>query len=103
MTAEVRRRSAMDVILTVVLLIGSIALGVGLFSASVLWVMDPTPNPIALAIGAYGPLVLALVGLVLAVIGFIRKRTTFIYPLVAIVLGVVVWWIAGVLVTGRVL
>jgi hypothetical protein len=98
MEDEVRRRSVTDIVLTVILTIASFSVAITLFAGSVLWVMDAAPNSLGFALGAYGPLVLALVALVLSVIAFVRKRTAFIYPLVAIVLGVVVWWIGSLLV-----
>jgi hypothetical protein len=96
--ATARRRSVTDTILTIILVIASFTLAVTLFTASVLWVVDNSPDSFAFALGAYGPFVIALAGLVLAVIAFIRKRTAFIYPLTAIVLSPGVWWIASILV-----
>ena len=37
--------------------------------------------------------VISAVCLILTVIAFVRRRTTFIYPLTAIVLSGIAWWV----------
>ena len=90
----------LDVALTVILTIAAITLAVTLSTGDTLWVTDVNVNPVAYAIGAYAPIVITVVALILTVIAFVRKRTTFIYPLSAIVLSGVAWMIGITFIAG---
>ena len=87
-----------DIIATVVLMLVSLALAAALFLGSLLWAIDSAPNPVGFALGVYGPPVLAVLGVVLGIVALVRRHLAFVYPLAAIVLGLIVWWIGAALI-----
>ncbi|HKP06494.1 MAG TPA: hypothetical protein VJU58_04505 [Microbacterium sp.] len=87
-----------DMTVTVALILISLGTAVYFFFAALLWAMGANDNGGAVALGGYTPLALAVLGAFAGIVALARRRTAFWYPLGALVLSVVVWFIAGALV-----
>jgi hypothetical protein len=88
-------RSTGDLVATLLLIGFSIGGAVVLFFVSLLWAIGAADNTLAIVLGGYVPLALAVVGGVAGIVALSRKRTAFWYPLVALVLSIVAWLIAA--------
>jgi len=78
----------------------SIGIATLLFVGALLWGMGGIDDPLGHILGVFGPPILAVLGVILGIIALVKRRRAFIYPLAAIVLSVIVWLIAGLIVTG---
>jgi hypothetical protein len=87
-----------DITVTVALILISLGTAVCFFFAALLWAMGAVDNGGAIALGGYTPLALTVLGAFAGIVALARRRTAFWYPLGALVLSVVVWFIAGALV-----
>ncbi|HEX5858916.1 MAG TPA: hypothetical protein VFY91_12510 [Microbacterium sp.] len=96
--SRTRRARVGDMIATILLMLVSLALASALFLGSLLWAMDSSPNQLGFALGVYGPPTLAILGIVLGVVALVRRRVAFVYPLGAIALSLIVWWIGALLI-----
>jgi hypothetical protein len=88
-------RSTGDLVATLLLIGFSIGGAVVLFFVSLLWAIGTYDNTLAIVLGGYVPLALAVIGGVAGIVALSRKRTAFWYPLIALVLSIVVWLIAA--------
>ena len=98
--ASSKGRSVGDIVATIILSVVSLVVAIALFTGAVLWAMDAAPDSWGFALGVYGPILIALLGIALAVIAIVRRKRAFIYPLAAIVLSVVAAWVGGLIVAG---
>jgi hypothetical protein len=87
-----------DIIVTVALILVSLGTAILLFFAALLWAIGGNDNSGAIALGGYTPLALTALGAFAGIVALARRRTAFWYPLGALVLSVVLWFIAGALV-----
>lgn len=87
-----------DITITVALILVSLGTSVFFFFAALLWAVGGNDNSGAVALGGYTPLALTVLGAFAGIVALARRRTAFWYPLAALVLSVVVWFIAGALV-----
>lgn len=87
-----------DITVTVALILISIGAAVYFFVGALLWAVGGNDNSGAVALGGYTPLALTVLGAFAGIVALLRRRTAFWYPLGALVLSVVVWFIAGALV-----
>ncbi|KQQ95083.1 hypothetical protein ASF62_00550 [Leifsonia sp. Leaf325] len=90
---------AVDIGITVLLMLVSVALAVAFFSAGLLWALDSSPNMIGFALGVYGPIAAAIVGVVVGIILLTRERSGIVAPFAAIVVSILLWWIGSTLVS----
>jgi hypothetical protein len=88
-------RSTGDLVATLLLIGFSIGGAVVLFFVSLLWAIGTYDNTLAIVLGGYLPLALAVIGGVAGIVALSRRRTAFWYPLIALVLSIVVWLIAA--------
>ena len=88
-------RSTGDLVATLLLIGFSIGGAVVLFFVSLLWAIGTYDNTLAIVLGGYLPLALAVIGGVAGLVALSRRRTAFWYPLIALVLSIVVWLIAA--------
>jgi hypothetical protein len=89
------QRSTGDLVATLLLIGFSIGGAVVLFFVSLLWAIGTYDNTLAIVLGGYLPLALAVIGGVAGIVALSRKRTAFWYPLIALVLSILVWLIAA--------
>ncbi|WP_109210142.1 MULTISPECIES: hypothetical protein [Microbacterium] len=87
-----------DIVATIALILVSVGTSILLFFAALLWAMGGNDNSGAVALGGYTPLALTVLGAFAGIVALARRRTAFWYPLAALVLSLVVWFIAGALV-----
>ncbi|MFK4804470.1 hypothetical protein [Microbacterium sp. LWS13-1.2] len=88
-------RSTGDMVATLLLIGFSVGAAVVLFFVSLAWAIGSYDNTLAIVLGGYMPLALAVIGGVAGIIALSRKHTAFWYPLIALVLSIVVWLIAA--------
>ncbi|MFF1632898.1 hypothetical protein [Leifsonia sp. NPDC058248] len=88
-----------DVVVTVLLIIGSIGLAIGLFFGVFLWDTTGGTHALGFFLGVFVPPVLTVIGVIGGIIALVRRRLAFIYPLAGIVLSLLSWWIAQSLAT----
>ena len=88
-------RSTGDLVATLLLIGFSIGAAVVLFFVSLVWAVGTYDNTLAIVLGGYLPLALAVIGGVAGIVALSRKRPAFWYPLVALVLSIAVWLIAA--------
>lgn len=82
-----------DVVATVLLIIGSIGLAIGLFFGVFLWDTTGT-HAIGFFLGVFVPPVLTVLGVIGGIVALVRRRLAFVYPLAGILLSLLSWWIA---------
>jgi uncharacterized membrane protein len=88
-----------DLVVTVLLIIGSIGLAIALFFGVFLW--DTTgSHAFGFFLGVFVPPVLTLIGVIGGIVALRRRRLAFVYPLAGILLSLLAWWIAQSLATG---
>ena len=87
-----------NVVATVLLMLVSIAVAGALFLASLVWALDSRPDTVGFALGVYVPPILAVLGVVAGIIALARRRPAWMYPLSAIVLGLIALWIGSILI-----
>lgn len=97
-SSESSGRRTGDLIATLLLIGLSVGTAVVLFFAALAWALSGVDNSGAIALGGYLPLALTVLGATAGIFALARRRTAFWYPLVALVLSVVLWLIAGTLV-----
>lgn len=88
-----------DLVVTVVLIIGSIGLAIGLFFGVFLWETNGTNRGLGFFLGVFLPPLLTLLGVIGGIVALRRRRLAFVYPLAGIVLSLLSWWIAQTLAT----
>ncbi len=88
-----------DVVATVVLIIGSIGLAVGLFFGVFLWDTNGATHALGFFLGVFVPPVLTVLGVIGGIVALVRRRLAFVYPLAGILLSLLSWWIAQSLAT----
>ncbi len=88
-----------DVVVTVLLIVGSIGLAIGLFFGVFLWDTDGATHALGFFLGVFLPPVLTLAGVIGGIVALTRRRLAFVYPLAGIVLSLLSWWIASALAT----
>ncbi|KQX07149.1 hypothetical protein ASC59_04950 [Leifsonia sp. Root1293] len=102
MEADVANRTStarvVDIAVTVLLMLVSIALALAFFSAGLLWALDSSPNTIGFVLGVYGPILAAIAGVIVGIIMLVRDRSGIVAPFAAIVLSIALWWIGSALV-----
>ena len=77
------------------LLIGfSVGAAVVFFFVSLAWAIGSYDNTLAIVLGGYMPLAFAVIGGIAGIVALSRKRTAFWYPLIALVLSIVIWFVA---------
>ena len=87
-----------DLVVTVLLIIGSLGLAIVLFFGVFLW--DTTgSHAVGFFLGVFVPPVLTVLGVIGGLVALRRRRLAFIYPLAGIVLSLLAWWIAQSLAT----
>jgi hypothetical protein len=89
-TSPSRGRRLGDVTLTIVLAVVSVIVAIVLVLSAALWGAGETVNGGGVALGILGPIIITLVGLVVAIVQMIRNRLGWIVPLVSIALSVLV-------------
>jgi hypothetical protein len=88
-----------DLVVTVLLIIGSIGLAIALFFGVFLW--DTTgSHAFGFFLGVFVPPVLTIIGVIGGIVALRRRRLAFVYPLAGILLSLLAWWIAQSLATG---
>ncbi|MFB7892368.1 hypothetical protein ACFC1I_09220 [Microbacterium sp. NPDC056044] len=88
-------RSMGDLVATLLLIGFSVGAAVVLFFVSLVWAIGNHDNTVAIVLGGYVPLALAVIGAVAGIVALSRKRRAFWYPLIALVLSIVAWFIAA--------
>jgi len=88
-------RSIGDLVATLLLIGFSVGAAVVLFFVSLVWAIGNHDNTVAIVLGGYLPLALAVIGAVVGIVALSRKHRAFWYPLVALVLGIAAWLIAA--------
>jgi hypothetical protein len=97
MTAPQPTRSMVDVVITVVLIAASLGLGFVLFLIAIQWAADTQPRAIGFFLGVYPSIFLPIIGAILGITAIVRRRRGFVYPLAAIVLSLLAFWIGSLL------
>ncbi|MFF2488739.1 hypothetical protein ACFVSU_20215 [Microbacterium sp. NPDC058062] len=87
-------RSIGDLVATLLLIGFSVGAAVVLFFVSLVWAIGNNDNTVAIVLGGYLPLALAVIGAVAGIVALSRKRRAFWYPLIALVLSIAAWLIA---------
>ncbi|MGU3646698.1 hypothetical protein ACLBXX_17190 [Microbacterium sp. C23T] len=87
-------RSIGDLVATLLLIGFSVGAAVVLFFVSLVWAIGNHDNTVAIVLGGYLPLALAVIGAVAGIVALSRKRRAFWYPLIALVLSIAAWLIA---------
>ena len=82
-----------------VLILISLGLAVALFFGVINWDATGGTHALGFFLGVFAPPVLTLFGVLGGIVALVRRRLAFIYPLGAIVLSVLSWWVASLLVT----
>ncbi|WP_341997724.1 hypothetical protein MRBLWH7_004011 [Microbacterium sp. LWH7-1.2] len=96
MTAAVpAQRSIGDLVATLLLIGFSVGAAVVLFFVSLVWAIGNHDNTVAIVLGGYLPLALAVIGAVAGIVALSRKHRAFWYPLIALVLSVAAWVVAA--------
>ncbi|WP_203581998.1 hypothetical protein [Microbacterium hibisci] len=88
-------RSMGDLVATLLLIGFSVGIAVVLFFVSLVWAIGNHDNTVAIVLGGYVPLALAVVGAVAGIVALSRKHRAFWYPLVTLVLSVGLWVVAA--------
>ncbi|MFB7885807.1 hypothetical protein [Microbacterium sp. NPDC056057] len=87
-------RSIGDLVATLLLIGFSVGAAVVLFFVSLVWAIGNHDNTVAIVLGGYLPLALAVIGAVAGIVALSRKHRAFWYPLIALVLSIAAWLIA---------
>jgi hypothetical protein len=88
-------RSIGDLVATLLLIGFSVGAAVVLFFVSLVWAIGNHDNTVAIVLGGYLPLALAVIGAVAGIVALSRKHRAFWYPLIALVLSIAAWLIAA--------
>ena len=88
-------RSLGDLVATLLLIGFSVGAAVVLFFVSLMWAISNHDNTVAIVLGGYLPLALAVIGAVAGIVALSRKRRAFWYPLIALVLSIALWLVAA--------
>ncbi|MDR7111290.1 hypothetical protein J2X03_001154 [Microbacterium trichothecenolyticum] len=88
-------RSIGDLVATLLLIGFSVGAAVVLFFVSLVWAIGNHDNTVAIVLGGYLPLALAVIGAVAGIVALSRKRRAFWYPLIALVLSIAAWVVAA--------
>jgi hypothetical protein len=89
------QRSIGDLVATLLLIGFSVGAAVVLFFVSLVWAIGNHDNTVAIVLGGYLPLALAVIGAVAGIVALSRKHRAFWYPLIALVLSVAAWVVAA--------
>ena len=90
-----RERSLGDLVATLLLIGFSVGAAVVLFFVSRMWAIGNHDNTVAIVLGGYLPLALAVIGAVAGIVALSRQRRAFWYPLIALVLSTALWLVAA--------
>ena len=88
-------RSLGDLVATLLLIGFSVGAAVVLFFVSLMWAIGNHDNTVAIVLGGYLPLALAVIGAVAGIVALSRKRRALWYPLIALVLSIAFWLVAA--------
>ena len=88
-------RSIGDLVATLLLIGFSVGAAVVLFFVSLVWAITNHDNTVAIVLGGYLPLALAVIGAVAGIVALSRKNRSFWYPLIALVLSIAAWVVAA--------
>lgn len=88
-------RSIGDLVATLLLIGFSVGAAVVLLFVSLVWAIGNHDNTVAIVLGGYLPLALAVVGAVAGIVALSRKHRAFWYPLIALVLSIALWVVAA--------
>jgi len=88
-------RSIGDLVATLLLIGFSVGAAVVLFFVSLVWAIGNHDNTVAIVLGGYLPLALAVIGAVAGIVALSRKHRAFWYPLIALVLSIAAWVVAA--------
>ncbi|KJL43097.1 MULTISPECIES: hypothetical protein [Microbacterium] len=88
-------RSVGDLVATLLLIGFSVGAAVVLFFVSLVWAIGNHDNTVAIVLGGYLPLALAVIGAVAGIVALSRKHRAFWYPLIALVLSIAAWVVAA--------
>ncbi|MDR7186892.1 hypothetical protein J2X85_003953 [Microbacterium trichothecenolyticum] len=88
-------RSIGDLVATLLLIGFSVGAAVVLFFVSLVWAIGNHDNTVAIVLGGYLPLALAVIGAVAGIVALSRKHRAFWYPLIALVFSIAAWVVAA--------
>jgi len=88
-------RNIGDLVATLLLIGFSVGAAVVLFFVSLVWAIGNHDNTVAIVLGGYLPLALAVIGAVAGIVALSRKHRAFWYPLIALVLSIAAWVVAA--------
>ncbi len=94
-TSAPAERSIGDLVATLLLIGFSVGAAVVLFFVSLVWAIGNHDNTVAIVLGGYLPLALAVIGAVAGIVALSRKHRAFWYPLIALVLSIAAWVVAA--------